>query len=120
MIKVTSTSIPIVNSIEEYILKIFHHEAYILKICYYSQQDRAPRGIQNDIKIFWWYNGSKIRKIDFNIFIMVNIQKCMGKGFVFKNLLIIKLDRNLFKKTKMYNSSKSRKQYHNILEMFCI
>ena len=100
--------------------KNFHHEAYKFEICYYSQQDRAPWAIQNDIKIIWWYNGYKIRKIDFNIFIMVNIQKCMGNDFVFKHSLINKLDRNLFKKTKMYNSSKSTKQYHNILEMFCI
>ena len=85
-----------------------------------SQQDKAPRAIQNDIKIFWWYNGSKIRKIDFNIFIMVNIQKSMGNDFVFKHLLINKSDRNLFKKTTMNNSSKSTKQYHNILEMFSI
>ena len=48
----TSTSIPIVNGIEEYILKHFHHEAYKLEICYYSQQDRAPRAIKYDIKIF--------------------------------------------------------------------
>ena len=88
MIKVTSTLIPIVNGIEKYILKNFHHEAYKLEICNYSQQDRAPRAIQNDIKIFCWYNGYKIRKIDFNIFIMVNIQKCMGNDFVFKHSLI--------------------------------
>ena len=98
----------------------FHHEAYKLEIRYYIQQDRAPQAMQNDIKIIWQYNGSKIRKIDFNIFIMLNIQTCMGRDFVFKHSLIIKLDRNLFKKTKMYNLSKSTKQYHNILEMFFI
>ena len=52
VLKVTSTSVFIVNGIEEYFLKIFHHEAYKLEICYYNQQDRAPRAMQNDIKIF--------------------------------------------------------------------
>ena len=44
----------------------------------------------------------------------------MGNDFFFKHSLINKLDRDLFKKTKMYNSSKSTKEYHNILEMFCV
>ena len=38
---------------------------------------------------------------------MVNTQKYMDNDFVLKHSLINKLDRELFKKTKMYNSSKS-------------
>ena len=41
----------------------------------------------------------------------------MFNDFVFKHSLINKLDRQLFKKIKMYSLSKSTKQYHNILKM---
>ena len=51
---------------------------------------------------------------------MVNIQKRIGNDFAFKHSLINQLVSELFKRTKMYSSSKSTKQYHNILEMFCI